>query len=278
MSNVGIKLQFYQINMSNYDPFCGVSIDDEAKFCSKYCEQEYINNLSKYSIEPLLKFRNVKKSFMLWDINTEILKWVSFNIWNWEFVSIIWSSGSWKSTTLNMIWLLDSVSDGEIYLKWEKISALSDEKKSSLRLKNFGFIFQQYNLIPWLSAYENITLPLIFAEKDSKLKKIEMYIKTIWLENRMHHKPLELSWWEQQRVALLRAIVNNPEIIIGDEPTWNLDSSNWDKILKILIDLNKEEKKTLIIVTHDINIAKMANRIISLKDWNIISWNLKLNV
>ena len=265
-----------------FDPICGVEIQQDIinnnenntqYFCSKDCKDKYFKNKEKYDQQPLVRFHKIWKVFKIWEMETEILKNISFNIWKWEFIAIVWPSWSWKSTTLNMIWLLDHISSGEIYLNGNQVASLNSDEKSNLRCINFGFIFQQYNLMPWLTAYENITLPLIFAEKDSKIEKIEKHIKNIWLENRMKHKPLELSWWEQQRVALLRALVNNPEIIIGDEPTWNLDSVTWKKILKILMDLNRNENKTLIIVTHDHEIAKMADRIIKLKDWKVINWN-----
>ena len=263
-----------------FDPVCGMEIEDtdlwlkilynNKYFCWEKCKSFFIKDPKKYDKNPILKLVNLRKSFKLWTVETEVLKGISFNIWPWEFVAIVWASGSWKSTSLNMIWLLDKQSSGEIFLNWENLSSLSDSQKSNLRSTYFWFVFQQYNLMPWLNAYENITLPLIFAEKDSKIEKIQKHIKHIWLEGRMEHKPFELSWGEQQRVALLRALVNNPQIIIWDEPTWNLDSATWEKILEILINLNRTEAKTLIIVTHDKSIAQRADRIITLKDWKII--------
>ncbi len=268
------------MNKKVFDPVCGIEVENpddwsnifhhEKCFCWEVCKELFEKNPNKYDWDPVLKLVNLKKSFTLWTVITEVLRGISFNIWPWEFVAIVWASGSWKSTSLNMIWLLDKQSSGEIFLNWESLSFLSDNKKSNLRSTYFGFVFQQYNLMPWLNAYENITLPLIFAEKDSKIQKIQKHIKQIWLEWRMDHKPVELSWGEQQRVALLRAIVNDPKIIIWDEPTWNLDSTTGEKILKILMDLNRDEWKTLIIVTHDKSIAEKADRVITLKDWNII--------
>lgn len=217
----------------------------------------------------VIKLKNIWKTFQMWEIKTDIIKNVNLDIYEWDFVAIVWPSWSWKSTILNMIWLLDKPSSGEIFINEKNINTLNENQKAKIRSNTFWFIFQQYNLIPWLSAYENITLPLLFAEKDHKILKIKENIETIWLKNRINHKPSEMSWWEQQRVALLRALANDPQIILGDEPTWNLDSNNGEKILKILMNLNKVQKKTLIIITHDMNIANNADKIIKIKDWRI---------
>jgi len=199
---------------------------------------------------------------------------LNFYIWEGDFVAIMGSSGSGKSTALNIIGLLDRPTSGQIFLNGRNVSLLNDDKRAELRSKTFGFVFQQYNLIPWLTAYENTTLPLIFSGKKIDEEKIKARFQEIGLKERLTHRPFELSGGEQQRIALLRALANDPKIILGDEPTGNLDSVMGNKILEMLINLNKTQKKTLIIVTHDSDIAKKADRIIIFKDGQAIRDNL----
>jgi ABC-type lipoprotein export system ATPase subunit len=134
----------------------------------------------------------------------------------------------------------------------------------------FGFVFQQYNLIPWLTAYENVTLPAVFARKSADEKKVEAGFREVGLQDRMLHRPLELSGGEQQRVAILRSLANDPEIILADEPTGNLDSSTGNKILEILVSLNKTRNKTLVVVTHDADIAGKADQVVTIKDGQLV--------
>ena len=150
------------------------------------------------------------------------------------------------------------------------MSHILDADRARLRSQEFGFVFQQYNLIPWFSAYENVTLPLILAGSIINQHHVDADFETIGLGARKHHHPFELSGGEQQRVALLRALANDPEVIIGDEPTGNLDSATGNKILGLLIELNKNKNKTLIIVTHDADIANQADQVVALKDGLVI--------
>ena len=216
--------------------------------------------------EPLIKLINVWKIFTIGKIDTKVLRGLSLHIWDGDFVAVIGPSGSGKSTALNMIGLLDRPSLGEIFLNGKDVSLLADEQRAKLRSQTFGFVFQQYNLIPWLTAYENVALPLIFSGKKVEAGKIKARFQELGLKDRMTHRPFELSGGEQQRVALLRALANDPQIILGDEPTGNLDSKTGNKILEMLINLNKKHKKTVIIVTHDKAIAAKADQIIALKD------------
>lgn len=262
------------------DPVCGMDITglkDIAEFshkgkvfyfCGAPCESRFKENPEKFQGEPLIKMRDVKKYFGLGEAKIKVLRGLTFNIWEGDFIALIGASGSGKSTALNMIGLLDRPSSGEIFLKGKNVSFLSNEKRAETRSEIFGFVFQQYNLVPWLTAYENAGLPLIFAGKNIESIQTELKSKfsEIGLGERMDHRPFELSGGEQQRVALLRALTNNPEIILGDEPTGNLDSKTGAKILDILINLNKKKGKTLIIVTHDMDIAEKADQIIVLKD------------
>ena len=266
-----------------YDAVCGLeitgctglkSVNYKGKkydFCDPDCYQRFKKNPKRYvEGKPLIKLKNVKKSFMLGKVKTEVLRGIDFNIWEGDFVVIIGPSGSGKSTTLNMLGLLDRPTSGEIYFGSKNVAHLKDIERAQLRSKTFGFVFQQYNLIPWLSALENVTMPLIFAGKEAKNHSIQKRFKEIGLEHRMNHKPATLSGGEQQRVAMLRALSNRPKILLADEPTGNLDSKTGKKILDMLYRLNKKEGKTLIIVTHDATIAKEADQILSIQDGVII--------
>jgi len=269
-------------NQLIFDPVCGLKIGDLADiprvtrqgkkliFCSKTCLDRFNENPEKFQGEPFIKVRGLEKRFRLGRIKIEVLRDLNFNIWEGDFVGLIGASGSGKSTTLNMLGLLDRPTSGKIFLKGKDISSLSDEERASLRSKTFGFVFQQYNLIPWLDAYENVILPLIFADKKIDSEETRRKFREINLGEQMIHRPFEMSGGEQQRTAILRALANDPEIIIGDEPTGNLDSETGNKILEILIKLNKERGKTLIVVTHDADIAEKANQIITIKDGRAI--------
>ena len=246
----------------------------EFYFCGPDCQERFQEDPEKFQKEPLIKLENVWKIFsgqgkaargaQHFRAETQVLKGLNLHIWSGDFVAIIGPSGSGKSTALNMIGLLDKPSSGHIFLKGQDISLLQD--RARLRCQTFGFVFQQYNLIPWLTSYENVTLPLIFSNKKIALEKLNARFQEAGLAERLAHRPFELSGGEQQRAALLRALANDPEIILGDEPTGNLDSSTGNKILEMLIDLNKNQKKTLIIVTHDADIAAKADQVIVFKD------------
>ncbi|PIS04694.1 MAG: hypothetical protein COT81_05210 [Candidatus Buchananbacteria bacterium CG10_big_fil_rev_8_21_14_0_10_42_9] len=239
-------------------------------FCGDFCLDRFVKNPDKYFGLPLIKFIGLKKSFQLGKVETKVLRGINLNIWAGDFVAIVGASGSGKSTCLNMIGLLDRPTSGSYELEGENVANLNDIKRANLRAHTFGFVFQQYNLIPWFTALENVTLPLTFANQKIDEAGIKKSFEDIGLGERMHHRPLEMSGGEQQRVALLRSLANDPKIILGDEPTGNLDSVTGDKILQMLIKLNKEQGKTLIVVTHDADIAEKADQIVVLKDGLII--------
>ncbi len=269
-------------NQSKIDPVCGIDLagypevgrfnyqGQEFYFCSQACKEIFKKDPVKFQGTPLIKLANIKKSFNLGKAETKILKGLSFYVWRGDFIAIVGPSGSGKSTALNIIGLLDRPTGGKILLAGKDASLMSDDERAQLRSKMFGFVFQQYNLIPWLTAYENATLPLVFARQRADEKVVKNYFKELGLGSRLRHRPFEMSGGEQQRTALLRALINDPEIILGDEPTGNLDSVTGDKILKMLIDLNREHGKTLVIVTHDNHIAEKADRIIAIKDGQLI--------
>lgn len=211
------------------------------------------------------------------EVQVPALKGVTVTINKGDFVAIIGSSGSGKSTMMNLIGCLDLPTKGKIELKSKDISKLSESDLATFRGKTIGFIFQQYNLIQSLSAYENVVLPLEFQEIDDaeasiKAKKI---LDLVGLKDKMHHLPSQLSGGQQQRVSIARSLVGNPEIILADEPTGALDSVTGKEILDTLQRLWKEEGKTIIMVTHDLHLAKYAKTIIELKDGKIIKTEVK---
>lgn len=190
-----------------------------------------------------------------------------------EFVSLMGPSGSGKSTLLNLISCLDTPTQGEVYIEDVGISKLSGFEKARLRREKLGFVFQQFNLIPTMSAAENIELPMRFrgVPHNERKKKVNDLLSLVELSDKVGNKPTELSGGQQQRVAVARSLANDPQIILADEPTGNLDTKTGRTIMELLSKLNKEENKTLIIVTHDLNIAKTSNRIIKLRDGKIVS-------
>ncbi len=220
----------------------------------------------------MIELKNIIKSYKIWKDNTiDILKNINLSIKSWEFVSIIWPSWSWKSTLMNIIWMLDTPNQWEYYLSWERVDKLKDSKQSEIRSKKIWFIFQNYSLLPRMSALEQVMLPLTYqwySTKDAKNKAI-LYLNKVWLGDKIKNKPNELSWWQSQRVAIARALVINPDIILADEPTWALDSKTWEEILNLFKQINLDWK-TVIIITHDSNIANKTNRVIKIKDGEII--------
>jgi len=221
----------------------------------------------------LLKLEKVSKIYQMGEVEVPALKEVSVEIKKGDFVAIIGASGSGKSTMMNLIGCLDLPSKGNIFLKNQDITRLSESNLASLRGKTIGFIFQQYNLIPSISAFENVLLPMEFQElsdheANNRAKKL---LEMVGLDDKGHYLPTQLSGGQQQRVSIARSLANNPEIILADEPTGALDSVTGKQILSMLSRLWKEEGKTIIMVTHDLNLAKYAKTIIELKDGQILS-------
>lgn len=259
------------MNLSEYADVAAVSHNGKSVyFCGKGCEGRFKKDPDKFQGDPLIKLQDVWKIFNLGGMETKVLRGLGLHVWKGDFVAIIGASGSGKSTALNMIGLLDRPTSGRIFLNGKDVSLLGDDERAGLRSETFGFVFQQYNLIPWLTAYENAALPLVFSGKKIGTETLEARFQAIGLKERLNHRPFELSGGEQQRAALLRALANDPEIILGDEPTGNLDSATGNKILEMLIDLNKARKKTLIVVTHDADIAEKADQIITFKDGRLV--------
>jgi putative ABC transport system ATP-binding protein len=223
-------------------------------------------------METIMKLQDVWKIYKMGAMEVPALRGVSVEIMKGDFVAIIGASGSGKSTMMNLIGCLDIPSRGSIFLKSQDISKLSESDLSSFRGKTIGFIFQQYNLIQSMSAFENVMLPLEFLEyNDQKAAARAREILTlVGLGDKMHHRPTQLSGGQQQRVSIARSLVSDPEIILADEPTGALDSVTGKEVLNMLQKLWKEHGKTIILVTHDLNLAKLAHTTIELKDGQIM--------
>lgn len=228
---------------------------------------------------PLIRLENVKKSYFL--TNKEeipVLKWIDLSIFQKEFVVLMWESGSGKSTLLNIIWCLHWVSDWKYFFQWEDISHLQDDDMLSyIRNRKMWFIFQQFHLIPKLTALENVMLPSLYLDMSNleKENKAKMLLEKVWLWNKFINRPWELSGWQQQRVSIARSLMNDPEILLADEPTWALDSETSGEVMKLIMDL-KNDWKTIVMVTHTPLVAKYADRIIFLKDWKVENCNYAL--
>lgn len=213
----------------------------------------------------------VNKTYKNGSLELQVLKNISFKVDKGEFLAIMGSSGSGKSTMMNILACLDSQYEGTYILDGIDISKLTENQLSEIRNKKIGFIFQSFNLLPRLSALENVELPLVYSSvpKAERHKRATELLEMVGLKDRMHHKPNELSGGQRQRVAIARALVNDPSIILADEPTGNLDSKSEEEIIEILQELNRMGK-TIVIVTHEPNIGDIAQRKIVFKDGEII--------
>ena len=220
----------------------------------------------------MIRAEHISKVYRMGKIEVPALRDVSLEIEEGEFLAIVGSSGSGKSTLLNMLGCLDKPTSGAVFIDGVNTASLSENELAEIRREKIGFIFQQFNLIHSLNALENVSLPMFFAgvNSDERLKRAEELLAKVGLEKRMHHKPSELSGGQQQRVAIARALSNNPAVIIGDEPTGNVDSETGDAIMDILEGLNRNEGRTIIVVTHDTEIAAHAPRVIRMKDGRLL--------
>jgi len=223
--------------------------------------------------EALIKLENVWKTYKLGGTNLSVLKSVNLEIRPGDFATIMGPSGSGKSTLMYLLGLLDTPSEGKVYLQGEDISNFSEDKLAEIRGKKIGFIFQQFNLLQNLTALENVMLPMVFQgiPEEKRREKAKQLLESVDLGSRINHRPSEMSGGEQQRIAISRSLVNDPEILIADEPTGNLDSSTGKTVMEILKKLHEEQKKTIVVVTHDPNIAHYSHNIIHIQDGQIVS-------
>lgn len=220
----------------------------------------------------IIYLKGVWKIYKMDEVEVPALQGLNLEVKKGEFLAILGKSGSGKSTALNMIGALDIPTKGHIYLNNQDISILHESDLAQLRGKIIGYVFQTFNLIPSLSALENVMLPMTFqgVDRDDRVKRAKELLERVQLSGRIHHKPGELSGGERQRVAIARALSNNPDVILADEPTGNLDSKTGDDIIAMFSKFHKEDKKTIIMVTHDEALVKYAERVCQLKDGKII--------
>lgn len=215
----------------------------------------------------IIETHSISRIYQIGSVEIPALKSISLSIQKNEYVALIGSSGSGKSTLMNILGCLDTPTSGSYILNGKDVSRMSDNELAGIRNKEIGFVFQTFNLIPRMTALENVALPLVYAGVASRarIEKAERILEAVGLADRMDHKPNELSGGQRQRVAIGRALVNNPSIILADEPTGNLDSKTSYEIMELFEKLHADGN-TIIIVTHEPDIANMSNRIVRMKD------------
>jgi len=211
---------------------------------------------------------DIRKTYDTGRVKVEALKGVNFRVKEGEMVAVMGPSGCGKTTLLNCLSGLDDISGGEVLIRGRPLSSMKDKERTAYRARKIGFIFQAYNLLPVLTSVENVELPLLLAGvSPAEARKSALgALRSVGLEEWQSHKPSELSGGQQQRVTIARSLVNRPEIVFGDEPTGNLDSESSKEIMELLRKLNKDNKQTFIVVTHDYTVGRMADRIVMMRD------------
>ena len=222
--------------------------------------------------QPIIEVRGLSKTIDSGSHRVEILKGIDLTVPRGQFVAVMGPSGSGKSTLLGLLAGLDAPSSGHILLDGQEITHLGEDEMAVLRGRKIGFVFQSYQLVPTLTAEENVLLPLdVGVDGYDGAARIRELLESVGLADRLDHYPVQLSGGEQQRVAIARAFVCRPPLILADEPTGNLDSANGRHVLEMLLDLNRRERTTLLLVTHNRELAALADRLISLHDGRIVS-------
>ena len=214
------------------------------------------------------KIENVTRMYKVGDIETQALRGVSLSIEDGEFTALVGPSGSGKTTLLQMIGCLDQPTTGHVWINGKDVSKLNRNQRADMRRGTLGFIFQFFALIPTLTAYENVEMPMLLIGKGAAERKerVTSLLKSVDLADRMHHRPDQLSGGQQQRVAIARALATKPSIILADEPTANLDTTNGEQVMELMTRLNKETGVTFVFATHDPRVIKYARRVITLRD------------
>ncbi len=222
--------------------------------------------------EAIIELQDVWKIYKMGEVEVPALRGLTLKVYPCEFVSITGPSGSGKSTAMNMVGCLDVPTKGHIFLERRDIAEMEESDLAQIRGKKIGFVFQQFNLIPNLTALENVMLPMMFQDMPvyDREKRGKMLMEAVGLGDRMEHKPTELSGGQQQRVAIARSLANDPDVVLADEPTGNLDTKTGEEVLDLLKKLHREENKTIIMVTHDLKLSKKAEREIKIRDGKVV--------
>ena len=230
-------------------------------------------------MDIIINVEDIRKTYKMGDNIVKAVDGVTLSVFNGEYLVIMGPSGSGKTTLMHLMGCLDKPDSGEIYLAGQKVSKLSDRDLAKVRNKMIGFVFQQFNLLPRLTALENVELPMIYAgvPRTIRRKRAKELLAMVGLAERMEHKPTQLSGGQMQRVAIARALANEPQIILADEPTGNLDSKSGEEILKIFSDLHSNGL-TIIVVTHDPEVAENGERVIHMRDGKIVSQEVRASV
>ena len=225
--------------------------------------------------EPLIRVEDLKKSYALGDVTVHALRGVTLEVEAGTFLSVIGASGSGKSTFMNIIGLLDRPTGGRYLLEGEDVSGFDRDRRAVLRNRKIGFVFQSFNLLPRTTALENVELPLLYAAKPvpaaEARARAQSLLDAVGLGERGGHTPNQLSGGQQQRVAIARALVNEPEVLLADEPTGNLDTRTSVEVMEILQRLNRERKKTVLVITHEHDIAEYGDRVVTFRDGRVVS-------
>ena len=223
--------------------------------------------------EVLIDIQNLKKTYIMGDQMVHALRSVNLQIYKGDYMALMGPSGSGKSTLMNMIGCLDSPTEGNYILNGKDVSTMVDDELAEIRNIEIGFVFQTFNLIPRLSALENVALPLIYAgwSKSKRLARAKEVLESVGLGDRMDHRPNELSGGQRQRVAVARALVNSPSLILADEPTGNLDSKTADQVYQLMLELNQELNVSFLVVTHDHDLAARMGKVLHMEDGLIVS-------
>ncbi|MBF0376958.1 MAG: ABC transporter ATP-binding protein [Desulfamplus sp.] len=222
----------------------------------------------------IIEIKELTKNYPLGSTIVHALRGIDFNIASGDFLSIVGPSGSGKTTLLNIIGCIDNASSGSVNIGGVEITKLNDKEITDIRLHKIGFIFQTFNLIPVLDVLENVEFPLLLMKNRSKSevkKRAESLIDAVGLSEHIKHRPSELSGGQRQRVAIARALVTNPDIVLADEPTANLDSATGEQILELMKEMNRKEKTTFIFSTHDSNVIKYAGYVLKIKDGKMVN-------
>lgn len=224
------------------------------------------------SIEPAIRAVNLARTFEVGETTVEALRGINLEVNQGQFVALVGPSGSGKSTFLNLVGGLDRPTEGELWVDGVELSASKEKALTEHRRERVGFVFQSFNLLPRLTALENVALPLMFTgvAQRERLGRARELLLRVGLEERLEHRPTQLSGGEQQRVAIARALVRRPAIILADEPTGNIDSATGAEIMALLRELNRDQGVTLLLVTHDPEAAAFADRVIQLRDGQIV--------